>query len=119
MLGGMVQPRAQRVDLALGGLETITQGQHDVGMCMIAIRLVRGDDWLVPGNADLDPDMEEFRPGRPPCRRFHNNASMGKSIEMTLQSFELFANAGFNRIASLEAVKRDLEWCQHSRTLSS
>ena len=118
MLGGMIQARAEGIDLALGGLETITQGQHHVGMGVIAVGLVRGDDRLMTGDADLDPDMKEFWARCPSCRSFHNYASVRKSIEVTLQAFELFADAGFNRIASLEAVKRDLEWCQHSRTLS-
>ena len=119
VFGRMIQARAEGVNLALGGLETITQGQHHVGMSVIAVWLMRGNDRLVTGDADLDPDMKELWARSPSCRSFHNNASVRKSIEVTLQSFELFADAGFNRIASLEAVKRDLEWCQHSRTLSS
>lgn len=118
VLCGMVQPRAERIDLALGSLETITQGQHHVGMRMVTVGFVRGDDGLVAGNADLYSNVKELRTGRPPCRRFDDDAGVRKSIEMALQPFELFADASFNRIASLEAVKRDLEWCQHSRTLS-
>ena len=118
VLGRMVQTRAERVYLALRRLETITQGQHHVGMRVVAVGLVRGNDRLMAGNSDLYPDMKELRARSPPCRRFDHDAGMSKPVEMTLQSLELFADAGFDRVASFEAVKRDFEWCQHSRTLS-
>ena len=114
----MIELGREFVDLALSRLEAIAQGQHHVGVGVVAVRLVRGDDRLVPGHADLDADMKKLRPRGAPRRRLDNDTGMRKPVEMALQPLELFPDAGFDRIASLEAVERDLEWFQHARTLS-
>ena len=103
------------VEATLRGSECIPEHDHDVGLRVAVGRLVRDHDRIVARDADLDLHVVEGRQVGPPARYLDGDAPVRDAIEMLLEARELVANASLDRLASLEAVERDLEGCQHQK----